>query len=656
MRRQIGLLSVLFVLVAGVTLWWLPQVLPPSSPVDQALKTLAQATDAKSKMTALTDLRQTLQETPLTDEQKHRLVARLAQTVERDEDASVRATALNLLWAIGERKEVMVNLLLHALRRSPQEANMALQWLPSTADAATWQRLMDIYECEKDPVIRDRLLRLLRQIPPMHWRGLCLRLGQNPSLWEAVAIKLTLSDSSARDDLIKWALSDDAFLQKGALLLLTRFAPSPEAAAKLAPLARNKDEKVRQLVIAIWSQAPSSKVIPELRAALSDKPPIAAVASSALLRLGALKPEEGRKLLRNRYAPLRAQGALALAKSQDEKDWQLLKQKLHDPDPEVVRNAAVALAAKGEKGLTVVLRAYRAQLRPQRRVALLTGICGVAHPKVISALVQALRFGDWTERSVALTGLALHQDNALPALEELFNETDERQEKLAAIDALSAIGTAKAMGLLLRVAQNDKDKQVRFEALLALSHRQVKEALPLLKKFLQEGDASFANDAALALTRYGEQGRKVLQELLQANKDTIRQSAAKALASVGDKEALSVLRQQAASADPSQRMATLQALARAGDGKALQELIAFLGSSEALVRMRARLALYAVGHVSVPALLKALESNKPSMRAEAAMVLGALRAEKAREKLAALLKDSDPQVRQAAQQALMRLE
>lgn len=656
MRRQIGLLGILFALVAGVALWWLPQVLPPSSPFDQALKALAQAIDAKSKMTALNNLRQTLQETTLTAEEKNRLIAQLAETAERDADASVRATALTLLWSLGERKEVMLRLLLSALRRSSQEAQMALQWLPSTADAATWRRLMDAYESERDPVIRDRLLRLLRQTPPTQWRELCRRLGHNPSTWEAVAIKLTISDPSARDDLVTWALSSDTALQKGALLLLNKFAPSPEASAKLAPLARHSDEMVRRLVMAIWSQAPSPKVVPELRAALRDKPTIAALASSALLKLGALKPEEGRKLLQSRYAPLRAQGALALAASQDEKDWQLLTQKLHDPDPEVIRNAAVALAAKGEKGLNEVLRTYRAELKSERRAALLTGICGINHPKVIAILVRALRFGDWREQGVALTGLALHRDNAVSALERVFNGTAEQQEKLAAIYALNAIGTSKAMRLLLRVAQNDKDKRIRCEALLALSNRQAEEAFPLLKRFLQEGDAAFANDMALALTRYGEKGRKVLRELLHANKEAIRQAAAKALASIGDKAALSVLQQQAASADPSQRMATLQALARAGDEKALQELITFLGSSEALVRIRARLALYAIGHVAVPALMKALDDDNPSMRAEAAMVLGALRAETAREKLAALLNDPDPQVRQAAQQALTRLE
>jgi len=97
-------------------------------------------------------------------------------------------------------------------------------------------------------------------------------------------------------------------------------------------------------------------------------------------------------------------------------------------------------------------------------------------------------------------------------------------------------------------------------------------------------------------------------------------------------------------------------MARAGDEKALRELVGLLACEEPLVRLRARLGLYSVGKPAIPLLLQALDSADERVRAEAALVLGALRAEIAREKLASLLKDSSPQVRDAAKQALARLE
>jgi HEAT repeat protein len=55
-------------------------------------------------------------------------------------------------------------------------------------------------------------------------------------------------------------------------------------------------------------------------------------------------------------------------------------------------------------------------------------------------------------------------------------------------------------------------------------------------------------------------------------------------------------------------------------------------------------------------LIQTLDSPDNKLRAESALILGALNADVAREKLASLLKDPDPQVREAAQMALSRLE
>jgi len=369
-----------------------------------------------------------------------------------------------------------------------------------------------------------------------------------------------------------------------------------------------------------------------------------------------LRPEEGRMLVKRPEGLLKAQGVLALTPSRSERDWRLLNQALRDANLEVVRNAAAALVARGEKGLEAVLMSYRTETRPERRAALLSGICGVAHPKVISVLVEALKGGDWRERAVAVSGLAMHRDKALPAIKQLARSPD-RKERLAAVDALSAIGTKAAMRLLLQMAQDDSDRQVRAEALTVLSRRRVEEAVPLLARALREEDVELASAAAFGLVYYGERGRGILRESLNTNNPTTRQIVARALASVGDRTGARELAKGLSPDLPEdQRIFLLQALAKSGDQKALDELLRLLGSDRPLTRLRARTALFGVGGPAVPALLKALDGDNPTLKAEAALLLGAWRITSAREKLVHLTTDPDPQVRTAAQIALARLD
>ncbi len=454
---------------------------------------------------------------------------------------------------------------------------------------------------------------------------------------------------------MNWALSQNRHLRKGALQLLVQFPPSPSDAERLKPLIRSQDTEITQLVFAVWAKAPSPRLIPELRAGLKSQPDIAFLSSTALLKLGALRVPEGRQLLRHPLPALRAQGALALAPSKALSDLQALQAALKDPSTAVVQNATIALIAKGTSGLQVVLQSYAQERRPERRAAMLMGMTSFSHPKVVAALVQALRSDNWQERGAALTGLHHHKDNALPALKQLLRSSHS-QERIAVIEALKAIQTPKAFQMLLQIARTDPDPEVRCEAATALSSFRSKEAIPILVDLIQKGDEQIANIAALGLARYDEEGRRLLRELLRSERFVTRHAAARALATLHDRAALAVLQQQAGKEDIAQRIIVLQLMARAGDERALRELLGLLTHEEALVRLRARLGLYAAGKPAIPALLQALDSADSRMRAEAAIVLGALKATVAKDKLITLLNDSDPQVRAAAAQALKQME
>jgi HEAT repeat protein len=667
MTKRFGvLLIVLFALVAFVYFLKLPSYLPFVSPVDQALRKVAKSGEPKTRLAALLELQEIVKEGAITPLQREQVIKSLLEIAASDPDERVRGGALRLLlilWGKGQGTgdkgqlmgKKMQEVLIQALSRSPQEAALAVEVLPQIADEGTWRMLMDAFESEKDPTVRDRLSRILCQMPTTVWQDFCSRLGKEPQKWQTIADKLPSPPTSFRSTLVQWALNGDMNLRKGALMLLARFPPSPQESERLKPLANSQDKTVRALVFGIWAQSPSKALVQELRRGLADEPNIAYFASAALLKLGELRPEEGRKLLAQPYAPLRAQGALALMPSRLKEDWLALIRALKDPDPEVIRNATIALVAKGPSGLSVVLGVYEKEKSPEKRAAMLAGMSGVSHPKVIAALVRALRFGDWRERGVALAGLSFHKDSALPMLKQLAQSSDKR-DRLAVIEALNAINTPNALKLLLQMARSEPDEQIRCEALLALSNYGVKEAIPLLADLVQKGEPTTASTAAIGLTRYGEEGRKVLRRLLNSERRETRLAAAKALATLNDPAAIETLKQQANTADIPQRITVLQLMARAGDEKALRELIGFLSHDEPVVRLRARLSIYAVGKQAIPLLIQTLDSPDNKLRAESALILGALNADVAREKLASLLKDPDPQVREAAQMALSRLE
>lgn len=648
-------LAIFFALALLANLIWLPQNLPFFSPLEQVLRKVERSKDQKERLRGLMNLVNFVKESSITPEQKERATQKLLWLADKDLDEGVRSLALKLLWLLGEKGNEMQHVLVKALCRSPQEAIIAVEIIPQIANETLWLKLIDAFESEKDPTFKDRLKRVLWQMPTSVWKDFCKRLARNPKIWHPVFEGLKPPPFSFRSNLVQWALSEDIELGKGALMLLSKFPPSPAESERLKPLANSQDSTIKALVFSVWANSPSKALISELRKGLSGSTEIAYFASSALLKLGALRLEEGRKLLSHSYPPLRAQGALALAPSRLINDWKALIRALKDPDPEVVRNATIALVAKGSNGLSVVLSVYKNEKAPEKRAAMLMGMAGFSHPKVFTSLVKALRFGDWRERSAALAGISFHGDKLLSTIDKLVHSPN-KQDRLAVIDAMNAIKTEKALKLLMKIAKSDPDDQVRCEAALSLSNYGVKEAMPILADLVQRGNLSIANAAAMGLTRYGEEGRKLLREIIKSERRETILAAARALVTFNDQMALDILRKQASKEDFSQRIMTLQLLARGGDKRALRELIGFLSHNEPLVRLRTRLALYAVGKQAVPTLIQSLDSHDFRLRAEAALILGALKATEAREKLAALLKDENHQVRQAAQLALSQME
>jgi HEAT repeat protein len=199
-------------------------------------------------------------------------------------------------------------------------------------------------------------------------------------------------------------------------------------------------------------------------------------------------------------------------------------------------------------------------------------------------------------------------------IRELNNaNADERRQ---AIHALGAIGAdaPEAVSPLAAIMLEDADRETRIEAALALTKmgKAARPAVPALARALADEEPFVRMNAALALLRQGEEARPAVPALIQALKDDANRTNCNAFT------------------------CTIQEVAALALGRASA------GTADA-----------------VAALTEALEAATTiGMRTAAARALGDVgaAARPAAPQLRALLKDKDAAVRDAAQEALRKIE
>jgi len=101
-----------------------------------------------------------------------------------------------------------------------------------------------------------------------------------------------------------------------------------------------------------------------------------------------------------------------------------------------------------------------------------------------SELVSALAGEDAVARVIAEEQLIKMGDTAVPALEPLTTSPGFTLARQYAINALARIGTEKAIGLLLRVLEQEKNVKVRAVICRHLGRLGVEEAVPIIGKWL----------------------------------------------------------------------------------------------------------------------------------------------------------------------------
>jgi HEAT repeat protein len=160
-------------------------------------------------------------------------------------------------------------------------------------------------------------------------------------------------------------------------------------------------------------------------------------------------------------------------------------------------------------------------------------------PGEIQSLFQELTGGDDARAEAAALALAAYDSSALPALTNLF-ESPDPERRWWAVRALAEVADPQAASYL-RLALSDGDPSVRQCAALALRQQPDPAAIPDLADALDDPDRLFAHLAADALSACGPPALPALLEVLEGDSQPARLEAMRALAALGDEQAIPAL-------------------------------------------------------------------------------------------------------------------
>jgi HEAT repeat protein len=280
-------------------------------------------------------------------------------------------------------------------------------------------------------------------------------------------------------------------------------------------------------------------------------------------------------------------------------------------------------------------------------------------PELIRGLLQALDDDNQRVRLEAIYALGTIARPPLAAepAAQLVKALDHYDPAIRTA-AARVIGRleVKSAGDALITAMNDSQASVRgaaMRALGAIRERRAIEALTDRFNHYQKGEEAWA--ALDALARIGDPSGVPLFKTRLADRDAfMRRTAAEGLARAGDTTELSAL-EVGAGNDTSEmvRVAMVFALQKLGKDY-VPRLVEFLGSARTAPQAAEYFA--ELGQAVVPLLVPSLQDPSPAIRANVAVVLGALGGQNTAAALQPLTQDRDREVVQAATRAIERLK
>ena len=229
-------------------------------------------------------------------------------------------------------------------------------------------------------------------------------------------------------------------------------------------------------------------------------------------------------------------------------------------------DALAALRRAGEDGVEVLLDLLVAAPTVEERRGVFVALTGMKEGT--DQLVHMLGHHQWfVVRNVAELAGELALEDAVPALAQQLDHTDERVRKAVAL-ALAKIGSRGAAEPLRR-ALRDKSPEVRIQAALGVGGRRSSAlAMPLVVAMEEEEDENVEKELMLALGRIGSAGAvqaliKFAQpggKLFGRKSSALRTTAVEALRLAATPAAVGTLEGLTADGDKQVRAAALEAL------------------------------------------------------------------------------------------------
>ena len=360
--------------------------------------------------------------------------------------------------------------------------------------------------------------------------------------------------------------------------------------------------------------------------------------------------------------------------------------------PEPVRQIATGAGAAGPRAGSYSRAARLAQSAQRRLVAvfLRTGLCGVvlfgsllstacAGPAAKPPATTPQRRAQLVRRAVEQVLVAARSDDAF----------------LRANAVETAAFIPDRAPFLLRVGVDDKSPVVRFAAMATMGKLRLKELEPSARRLLADPDESVRAAAMFALGQCGTSVNASAMATMLASADPgvranlalllgltrdpsaipllkdaakaplkraspqqaalVRLQIAEAVVNLGDEGSIDALEAAAFSQFDEVRVLAVLILGRLEDRRMEPALAGMLDRPPVELQVAAAQALATMGRSrGLNVVLRAAGSATPTVRAQAAIALGAFREPAASDKLAQMLDDPQPQVRIAAAAALLR--
>jgi len=387
-----------------------------------------------------------------------------------------------------------------------------------------------------------------------------------------------------------------------------------------------------------------------------DRAAVRQAAIGALNSLGHPRMLEDVQRLLNDASPqtresaVRIAGYFGYAESAD-----LLLDRLHDASEKVRRAAVESLAnLQDHRVFTALITAIHDE-SPRIRMAAAQSLGQLENVAAVLELVHALEDSDAWVRYYAARALAqIRSPESIDALAAALREDNATQVRIAAADALGAIGGRRAVSILAPFV-DFADRDLARAALLALGVVGHPDALHPIRSALRSNDDSCRLDAvrAIAARRDAEAAEALQWTAAADSNESIVEAAIEELARMATPESIAALLRL--SADRRLREKAIMQLSRLGPAH-LAHVAAGLSSPQLETRRSAVEALGRMKHPEASEILtRALDDDRPEVRLTALLAirrLGSLASE--RKLLQIAHNDPDPGVRAAAEQALQR--